>query len=304
MSADAPNIIRTRKNRENPYTMIARAPLNDAALSWEARGVLAYLLDKPDDWEVRFQDLVHKGPGKEDRMRRILHELEAAGYVHRARTSGTRGRFLWETLVYETPELARAQASTPQETRPIERPPSRENRHMVPPAPSAGLPSMVLPSMVLPSMENRHIYQDGPEPKTEVPNTEGESAAPSLSTIEHFDVTTQTPWAYQAAHTAGISPSRVQLLEETAAWQDQIRRGARDVPQDVAADWRQWMRRHFHWLKTHPEEGPDGNRRGDPAPDGAAARAAREQREQREQRAAADLQRTLSALPGPGAPPG
>jgi hypothetical protein len=110
MESHPTTIIRTRKNRENPYTMIARGALNDAALSWEARGVLAYLLDKPDDWEVRFQDLVHKGPGAEDRMRRILHELTAAGYVRRARTNDPRGRWRWETVVYETPALAAADA--------------------------------------------------------------------------------------------------------------------------------------------------------------------------------------------------
>src|SRR5258707_13097107 len=47
--AKIPRIIRaSRKNQ--PYVMISRTTAQDSTLSWAARGVLAYLLSKPDDW--------------------------------------------------------------------------------------------------------------------------------------------------------------------------------------------------------------------------------------------------------------
>lgn len=98
-------IFRTRKNRDNPYVMVHQDLFSDKRLSWEARGMLGYLLSKPDDWEVRFYDLVaqdtHSG---RERTRRILAELGKAGYIRRRRERQPNGTFRWITTVYENPE--------------------------------------------------------------------------------------------------------------------------------------------------------------------------------------------------------
>jgi hypothetical protein len=52
-------IVRVNK-RENPFAQIDRRPINDNRLSWKARGILTYLLEKPNDWEVRISDLVNR----------------------------------------------------------------------------------------------------------------------------------------------------------------------------------------------------------------------------------------------------
>jgi len=96
------SILRVSKG-ENPYTPIRRETLQDNSLSWEARGVLAYLLSKPDKWQVRVTDLVRQGPGGRDRMRRILKELEAAHYLERKRVHLPNGQIEWESIVYEAP---------------------------------------------------------------------------------------------------------------------------------------------------------------------------------------------------------
>jgi hypothetical protein len=72
-------IIRIDHSTEKPYVMIRRDTLQDEKLSWEARGMLAYLLSKPNDWEVKPDDLQQKC-GK-DKTYRILSELKTAGYV-------------------------------------------------------------------------------------------------------------------------------------------------------------------------------------------------------------------------------
>src|SRR5690349_18569722 len=96
-------IIRVAHNKDNPYTLINRTFTDDPALSWEARGLLAYLLCKPDNWEVRSTDLIRRGNAGRLMMRRMLHELEAAGYLVRTCSRGPGGRWVWVSTVYEAP---------------------------------------------------------------------------------------------------------------------------------------------------------------------------------------------------------
>lgn len=103
MNADS-GIIRTRRDRNNPYAMVNKAPFENSDLSWEARGVLAYLLTKPDDWQVRTSDLLKQAPKcGGDKLARILKELEMAGYLVRERRNIAGGRFEWVTTIYENP---------------------------------------------------------------------------------------------------------------------------------------------------------------------------------------------------------
>ena len=97
------SIIRIKKERE--YVSIANAILQDKSLSWEARGIMAYLLSKPDGWQCRNYDLMNQGPTGEHAIKRILKELRDAGYIHRFKVSGGRGKIEWVTEIYETPEL-------------------------------------------------------------------------------------------------------------------------------------------------------------------------------------------------------
>ena len=83
----------------------ANAVFEDSGLSWEARGVMGYLLSKPDNWEVRFYDLVMQGPAGAHKIRRILSELEQAGYLRRERIALRDGTFDWISDVYESPSL-------------------------------------------------------------------------------------------------------------------------------------------------------------------------------------------------------
>jgi len=98
-------IIRVSKSKDNPFVMINNLTLRDSSLTWEARGVIAYLLSKPDDWQVRMADLIRQGPGGRQRMQRILRELETAGYVERRRLRNGDGKFHWETIVHERPTI-------------------------------------------------------------------------------------------------------------------------------------------------------------------------------------------------------
>lgn len=95
--------VRTPKTGDRPYFSMARETAQDNRLSWEARGVLAYLLSKPDDWQVMIADL-QQNCGR-DRVKKILKELEDCCYlkIHR-RQHGESGKFTHnEYQVYEVP---------------------------------------------------------------------------------------------------------------------------------------------------------------------------------------------------------
>ncbi len=98
------NIIRVVKDKR--YFTASNVPFNDSRLSWEARGVMGYLLSKPDNWIVRNVDLYKQSDAGKHKVKRILTELKDAGYLVRKCFRKPDGTFEWESTVYETPTMA------------------------------------------------------------------------------------------------------------------------------------------------------------------------------------------------------
>ena len=96
-------IFRTNKDKDNPYVQVNKGVFEDPRISWDAKGLMGYLLSKPDGWIVRFGDLMNHGTAKRTALRRIMRELERYGYMQRIRTRSDAGRFEWLTEVYESP---------------------------------------------------------------------------------------------------------------------------------------------------------------------------------------------------------
>lgn len=101
------SITRAPRPESNFYVLDKRIS-EDARLSWAARGLLVFLLGKPDHWQVSVQHLINqtkesaKRTGR-DGTYRILKELEIAGYLHRTqqREAGTFGHT--DYIVTESP---------------------------------------------------------------------------------------------------------------------------------------------------------------------------------------------------------
>jgi len=74
-------IVRTSL-KEN-FSVLPNELLNDERLSAEQLGLLAYLLSKPNDWQVRVTQLMGRFEIGRDKTRRILATLEQYGYVKR-----------------------------------------------------------------------------------------------------------------------------------------------------------------------------------------------------------------------------
>ena len=95
-------IIRTEHKKEKGEFYIAyKAAAQDTRLSWAARGMLHYLFSRPDNWQVRPDDLLNQGPDGREKNRNILKELAQVGYLKRIKTRGDDGKFTWQSVLYE-----------------------------------------------------------------------------------------------------------------------------------------------------------------------------------------------------------
>lgn len=97
------SIIRVRKDAR--YFSASNEPFNDIRLSWETRGLMGYLLSKPDQWTIQLTDLLKKGPAGEHKVRRMLAEARLYGYMNRIRITQPGKTFEWITEVFESPSL-------------------------------------------------------------------------------------------------------------------------------------------------------------------------------------------------------
>ena len=127
-------IFRRMKNRNNPYVMIDKEIFENRTLSWKAKGLLGYLLSRPDDWIVRMTDLAKRSSEGMAAVRTAVKELEEAGYMVRRRGQDDDGKFQWTVEVHEVPVS-----------------PSTENHKM------DDEPSTDFPSMENPLVENRTL---------------------------------------------------------------------------------------------------------------------------------------------------
>ena len=68
--------------RENPYVQIDKTGIDDPNLSWEATGLLTYLVGRPNNWKVNVMHLSSVKKNKETSTRKALLELRKYNYCH------------------------------------------------------------------------------------------------------------------------------------------------------------------------------------------------------------------------------
>ena len=117
------SIIRTVKNAENPFVMIDRRIFENDGLSLKAKGLLGYLLSRPDNWTICMADLVKRTKDGKDSVNSALDELIESGYVVKTEQQRESGKFsTCEYVVYEQPVLKTRDGETDAEK------PQRKNR--------------------------------------------------------------------------------------------------------------------------------------------------------------------------------
>jgi len=97
-------VIRRTPRPQTNWTVIRNEVIADPKLSFKATGVLIYILSKPDHWNTSTVQLAKVKKEGLDAIRTALTELRHAGYVRTRRYQDERGRWQYETEVFDTPQ--------------------------------------------------------------------------------------------------------------------------------------------------------------------------------------------------------
>jgi hypothetical protein len=226
--------------------MIANEALENSDLTWRARGVLAYLLSRPEGWSTSAERLAAMSPkGKEgrDAMRAVLSELEAAGYVRREKTQDARGRWSTTLVVYDFPEPS-VQAEPPAT--------SAAQPTIVEPAKNGGSPGVGQPAVGSPAVGKPGLLN-----KTET-NTENKIPSSSSSLRSEDSSGEETPLQKLVRW-----PGKDYLVEASRRWPWLTSNKAWDLTQKYVDDVKAkgWKYSPDGWLKFIENEDLERSKR-------------------------------------------
>jgi hypothetical protein len=96
------SVLRVNKKKDN-YSVIDNTSLRDKKLSWKAKGMIAYLLSLPDDWQIFVSELTTHSKDGRDGTTAAIKELMDNGYIVRTDGKDEKGRFCYNYEVFEVP---------------------------------------------------------------------------------------------------------------------------------------------------------------------------------------------------------
>ena len=243
------SIIRTK--REHNYTVISNKVYEKNQLSWQAMGLLGYLLTKPDNWQVMVAELVNvtkdtKKPTGREGIYNIINELKEKGFISvRKNSDGST-----DYTVYDEPIQSPNQGK-----------------------PNQGKPNQAEPTLV--NTEYKQVLKDSKDGDVEgeVPEA-SESAKPINIGSDDFQIFDNWEPEDKKAFNAKLRRSQIPSLEDerikdaliefTGYW------GARGDMQTQAM----WEHKFFQSLSRLKARGELGAVRRDPAHKRIAVRTA------------------------------
>ena len=96
-------IHRVKKSDKKRFVQIEKTTSEDRRLTWKARGILAYLLGKPDNFVFYLDKIAEDAPDGIDSLRAGIKELQDLNYVKRYPVK-VKGKIVsWAMDVYEIP---------------------------------------------------------------------------------------------------------------------------------------------------------------------------------------------------------
>ena len=114
-------VFRIEKTRD--YTVMSNYHLRDMSLSLKAKGLLSLMLSLPENWDYTMKGLAHICKDGIDSISGGIRELEAHGYLIRARVRGANGQLgSIEYTILEQPK-----APSPTQEKPIRENPVQAN---------------------------------------------------------------------------------------------------------------------------------------------------------------------------------
>ncbi|MCY0881186.1 MAG: hypothetical protein OWS74_04250, partial [Firmicutes bacterium] len=151
-----PTIMRAPKDAAHPYVRIATALACAAHLSLKAKGMMLYLLSRPDTWSFHVADILRHVSEGETAIYAVLKELEQAGYLERFPERDGKGRVRrWVYRVYEMPQtgepLENSESPAALPSSPF---PENPNVERVANNPHGGNPNVAHPSLITNDLSN------------------------------------------------------------------------------------------------------------------------------------------------------
>ena len=193
------SIIRTK--REHNYTVISNKVYEKNQLSWQAMGLLGYLLTKPDNWQVMVAELVNvtkdtKKPTGREGIYNIINELKEKGFISvRKNSDGST-----DYTVYDEP------FQNPNQAEPNQGKPNQAE-------PNQGKPNQAEPTLV--NTEYKQVLKDSKDGDVEgeVPEA-SEIAKPININIGDFAITDDWEPEDKKAFNAKLRRSQIPSLED------------------------------------------------------------------------------------------
>lgn len=106
------SIVRTASPVRN-FTIVSNDVINDARLSLEARGLLLWLLSKPENWQTNSDLLAAQHGVGRDRIRRVLRQLSDVGYMKLETLRNEAGRITKRWMIYDIPQAEEPATGSP-----------------------------------------------------------------------------------------------------------------------------------------------------------------------------------------------
>lgn len=96
------SVFRIHKNKD--YTTMSNRHLRDTDISWQAKGMLSFMLSNSDTFDYSIQGLTKCATNGESSVRSILKELKESGYLQTHPVTNERGQITdWAYDIFEVP---------------------------------------------------------------------------------------------------------------------------------------------------------------------------------------------------------
>ncbi len=110
------------------WAPVSRRALDDEGLSLACKGLLGWLLTRPDDFKIKVWYVQKHLKIGQDKWQKLRNELEKAGYLRVKKFKGEGGKFIWKFLLTDVPPVAAALAPADKLPSPVARMPKKSPR--------------------------------------------------------------------------------------------------------------------------------------------------------------------------------
>ena len=181
-----------RVPKVNNYTIMSNHHLIDPELSFKAKGLMSYMLSRPDNWDFTIEGLAHQNKEGADAIARIIRELEERGYITRCRVRNQAGKFTdMEYKILECPlKKAAAERTETEDTAPASEEPVPEKPIPNDPHPENPVVDSPVMDSPLPESAGQIITES---PKTDEINTDLSNPDPSKTDLSIPDALLKSP---------------------------------------------------------------------------------------------------------------